>query len=107
MGHKRTNNKTKEQLGTRPNEKGRLRKSKCGYEFSVNGQKINHLLYMNDLKLYYKNEREIDSMVQTVRVFDQDIRIEFGIDKCAIIVLKRGKLARSDGIILPEGAEIR
>ena len=68
-----------------------LRKSKPGYGFSGSGEKLNHLLYMDDLKLYSKNEKELDSLIQTVRVFSQDIRMEFGIDKCATIVLKRGK----------------
>ena len=64
----------------------------------VAGEKINHFLHMDDLKLYRKNEKELDSLIQTVRVFNQDIRMEFGIDKCATIVLKRGKLVKSDGI---------
>ena len=29
-----------------------LQKSRPGYEFAKNGEKINHLLYMDDLKLY-------------------------------------------------------
>ena len=62
---------------------------------------------MDDLKLYSKNEKELDSLIQTVRVFSQDIRMEFGIDKCATIVLKRGKLVKSDGIKLPDGKEMK
>ncbi len=61
---------------------------------------------MDDLQLYGKKEKELDSLVQTVRVFSQDIRMEFGIDKCAMIVLKRGKLVMSDGIKLPDAKEI-
>ena len=62
---------------------------------------------MDDLKLYGRKEKELDSLVQTVRVFSQDIRMEFGIDKCAMIVLKRGKLVMSDGIKLPDAKEIK
>ena len=36
-----------------------LRKSKPGYEFSGSGEKINHLLYIDDLKLYRKIEKEL------------------------------------------------
>ena len=36
-----------------------LRKSKPGYEFSGSGEKINYLLYMDDLKLYRKIEKEL------------------------------------------------
>ena len=84
-----------------------LRKSKPGYEFFGCGEKINHLLYMDDFKLYSKNEKELDSLIQTIRVFSQGIRMEFGIDKCATIVLKRGKLVKSDGIKLPDGKEMK
>ena len=47
--------------------------------------RINHLLFMNDLKLYGKNEREIESLVQTVRIYSEYIAVEFGIQKCAFI----------------------
>ena len=36
-----------------------------------------------------------------------DKRMEFGIVKCATIVLKRGKLVKSDGINLPDGKEMK
>ena len=40
---------------------------------------------MDDLKLYGKNEREIESLVQTVRIYSEDIAVEFGTQKCACI----------------------
>ena len=61
-----------------------LRKAKEAYEFSGSKEKINHLLYMGDLKLYSRNEKELDSLVQTIHVFGVDIRMEFGIEKCAV-----------------------
>ena len=45
----------------------------------------------------------MESLVQTVRIFSDDIGIEFGIDKCATLVLKRGKFTKSDGILLADG----
>ena len=50
------------------------------------------------IKLYAKNEKSLNSLVQTVRIFSDYINIEFGIDKCAILVLKRGKITKFDGI---------
>ena len=41
-----------------------LRKVKAAYEFSESKQKINHLLFMNDLKLYSRSEKGLDSLVQ-------------------------------------------
>ena len=45
------------------------------------GWRINHLLFINDLKLFAKNEKEIDSLAQTVRVYSEDIGIQFGVEK--------------------------
>ena len=36
-------------------------------------RKINHLLFIDDLKLYGKNDRETESLLHTVRVFSKDI----------------------------------
>ena len=37
-----------------------LRKAKAAYEFSGSKEKINHLLFMDDLKSYSRNEKELD-----------------------------------------------
>jgi len=59
---------------------------------------------MDDLKLYGKSERELDNLVQTVRIFSEDINMTFGLGKCAKTVLKRGKLSTpTEEIIVPEG----
>ena len=34
---------------------------------SESKEKINHLLFMNDLKLYSQSEKELESLVQIVR----------------------------------------
>ena len=55
-----------------------LRKCKAGYQFGKGKQKIN-LLFMDDLKLFAKNEDEIDGLVQSVHMFTEDIGIQFGV----------------------------
>ena len=47
------------------------RKSEAGYSYG-NNVKINHLLFMDDLKLYAKNSNQLDSLIQTVRIFSND-----------------------------------
>ena len=49
-----------------------LRKVTYAYEFK-SGMKLNHLLFMDDLKLYAKSETGLDSLVQTVHMFSNDI----------------------------------
>ena len=48
--------------------------------------KLNHLLFMDDLKLFAKNEDQIDSLIQTTHCFSTDIGMEFGIKKCGVLV---------------------
>ena len=79
-----------------------LRKANAGYELKEKKHKINLLLFMDDLKLYGKSRDQIDSLVRTVHPFSTDIRIEFSIKKCAVLILKRGKVVGCDGIILSD-----
>ena len=74
---------------------------------STNGQRINHLLYMDDLKWYSSTEKELNSLVETVRVFSKDMNMEFGIQKCAMLILKRGKSVKTEGIQLQNNKYIR
>ena len=71
------------------------------------GEKINHLLFMDDLKLYGKSENEIKGLVSTVETFSQDIGMEFGTKKCGVIIMNRGKVKSTDEIELPSGEKIR
>ena len=56
----------------------------------VLSRKINYLLFMDDLKLYSQSEKRLDSLVQTVHLFSEDIIMEFVIEKCAILVMEKG-----------------
>ena len=78
-----------------------LRDAAPGYHFASNGQKVNHLLFMDDLELYASNEKSLGSLIQTVRVFSNGIGMEFGVEKCLVLTMKKGKMINSDGIVLP------
>ncbi len=84
-----------------------LRKVTAGYEFKGKNTKINHLLFMDDLKLFGKTQDQIDSLMKTVHLFSSDIGMVFGIDKCGVVKLKRGKLVECNGIELPNGERVR
>ena len=62
---------------------------------------------MDDLKLYSRSEKRLDSLVQTVRVFSEDIGMEFGIEKSAMLVMEKGKIVKSVGIELPDSKVIK
>ena len=65
-----------------------LRKVKAGYDLGKGNGIINHLLFMDDLKLYGKSEKQIDTLVQSVRIVSSDMCMEFGVSKCAILIMK-------------------
>ena len=72
-----------------------LRKVAASYERGNKEFRINHLLFMDDLKLFGKNQDQIDSLVQTVHLFSEDIGMQFGLNKCGVLVLKRGKAVKA------------
>ena len=80
-----------------------LRKVKAGYNLGNGLPTIIHLLFMDDPKLYGKSEKWVDIhvLIQSVRVVSEDIRMELGIEKCAVLVVKRGKLVKSESIVTP------
>ena len=61
---------------------------------------------MDDLKLYGKNDKEIESLIKTVWKSSEDIKMESGILKCALVLLQRGKKTKWEGIQLLNGEEI-
>ena len=56
-------------------------------------------MYMDDIKLFAKNEKELETLIH-VRIYSQDIEMEFGIEKCAMLVMKSGKWHMT-GVELP------
>ena len=79
-----------------------LRKVKASCKWGRKEFKLNHLLFMDDLKLFGKSGDQIDSIVQTVFTFNEDISMEFGLKKCGVVILKKGKLVKFDKIHLPK-----
>ena len=80
-----------------------------GYKFTKDnsGKLLNHLLFMDDLKLYGRNEEELGRLVEIVEVYSRDIGMEFGLDKCGMLAIKKGVKVRSEGIELPDGDIIK
>ena len=79
-----------------------LNKVNAGYNWGKKEYKLNHLLFMDDLKLYAKSETQTNTLVRTVYEFSTDIGMEFVIKKCGILTMKRGKIVKSEGIKLPD-----
>ena len=62
---------------------------------------------MDDIKLFAKNEKELETLIHTVRIYSRDIGMEFGIEKCSMLVMKSGKRQLIDGMELPNQDKIK
>ena len=67
------------------------RKCRLEYKLSRSQEKIDHLMYMDDIKLFVKNEKELKTQIHAVRIYSQVMGMEFGIEKCAMLVMESGK----------------
>ena len=63
-------------------------------------------MYMDDIKLFAKNKKELETLIHSVRIYNQDRGMEFGIEKCAMLVMKSGKRHLTDGMELPKQDKI-
>ena len=84
-----------------------LRKCTTGHKLSRSLEKVNHLMYMDDIKLFAKNEKELETLILTVRIYSRDIGMEFGIEKCAMLVMISGKRQLTNGKELPNKDKIK
>ena len=66
-----------------------LRTLKQGYSFGKGKERLNHLLFMGNLKLYGSYDNEIDTLVKVVKIVSGDIGMQFGFDKCTVLKMKR------------------
>ena len=46
-------------------------------------------MYMNDIKLFARIDKELESLIQTIRIDNDDIGMKFRIEKCALLIIKR------------------
>jgi len=84
-----------------------LKKSKMGYKPRNQAEKISHLMFMDDIKLYAANDHQLENLVDIVKTFSDDIGMSFGIDKCNKLTIKKGKVTKTTNIVLGNGDEIK
>ena len=84
-----------------------LKKSKLGYKPRNQAEKISHLMFMDGIKLYGANDHQLESLVNIVKRFSDDIQMNFGIKKCNKITIVRGKVKTTTNIVLENGEEIK
>lgn len=83
-----------------------LQRSQYGYKLDIGTDVISHCLYMDDLKLYANTNTKRDYLLKIVELFSQDIKMQFGIDKCRTQNIVRGNYASAESFRTEEGEEI-
>ena len=58
-------------------------------------------MHIDDIKRFAKNEKELETLIHTVRIYSQDIGMEFGIEKCTLLIMKSGKRHLTNGTEQP------
>ena len=62
-------------------------------------------MYMDHM--LQQNEKELETLIQTNRIYNQNIGMGFGIENFALLIIKSGKGQRTEGIELPNPEKIR
>ena len=55
-------------------------------------QRLNHLLYIDDIKLYAATDSQLQELLRLTRTFSRDIKMVFGVEKCKTLCIAKGKL---------------
>ena len=57
--------------------------------------------------VYQKMKKGLETLIQAVRIYSQEIGMEFGIERCATLIMRYGKRHRTEGIELPNQEKIK
>ena len=71
------------------------------------GKSINHLFYMDDLKLFARNDNELTGLLDTVIKFSDDSGMQLGLDKCAKAAFIKEKIVKTENITLDVSTTIK
>ena len=74
-----------------------FRKCPIGYKLPKSQEKINYLMYMSIIKLFAKNEEELETLIYRIWHFK----------KCTMLIMQNGKCQITEGIELPNIKKIR
>ncbi|XP_047539184.1 uncharacterized protein LOC125072598 [Vanessa atalanta] len=70
-----------------------LHRCRVGYPLkSIEETIISHLIYMDDIKLYAKSDKDMKKLIEVTKEFSTDINMQFGLDKCKTIHIIKGKI---------------
>jgi hypothetical protein len=72
-----------------------LNRTNCGFGINSNNQetqRLNNLLYVDDIILYAATNNQLQELLQLAHTFSRDIGMTFGIEKCKTLSIVKRKL---------------
>ena len=54
------------------------------YKFTKSQEKIYHFMYIDAIRKFVENQKELETVRQTIRIYSQNVRREFSIEKWAL-----------------------
>ena len=87
-----------------------LLKKLKGYQIGPSGKRdttINHLFFVDDLKLIAVNLNLLKQQLDLVKQISSDIGMIFGESKCAFLAIDKGKIVESHEVIVMNGVTIK
>ena len=59
-------------------------------------------MLIDDIKIFAQNEKELETLIQMIGIYNQDKETEFEIEKCLMLMRKELKGETMKGIYLPD-----
>ena len=63
--------------------------------------------WQKSMKSWRVELKSLKSLIQTVREFSNNIGKEFGVEKCAVLTIKKGKMAKINETALPNKTTVK
>ncbi|CAI9715280.1 Hypothetical predicted protein [Octopus vulgaris] len=77
------------------------------YGYKMLDENINHIIYMDGLKLFAKNDQQLKGLLTIVKQFSDDIRLQFGLNKCAKATFIKEKMTETSNVYLDQQNTIK
>ena len=81
--------------------------SKSEYGYTIDKVCYTHMLYMDDIKTFSCSSKGGKEMIMIMFDFSKSIGMSFGIDKCKVLNIVRGKYQKNGDVELPDGKIIK
>ena len=62
---------------------------------------------MDDLKAYAMNDENLKKLLDSMKIFSDNIKMEFGLDKCKKATFIKGKLTKTSNIVINQDTAIK